>query len=293
MRRLTLGIKLLILIGLVYLSLEEIPVTDLLPPMKYKYRETFNFYGGTMIALSIFLLILDFFQVILVHFYKRRNRIKQDDNFVIGVSHIYNILMVGGILFGTLSLFRIDMKEAFTSISIVFAGLAILTKEYVANMLSGMIVTFSGHLSIGDQVMIGNRKGKIMDITLQNIHLRNEDDDYIYIPCNTIFFTDVINYTKMSIKRTSIEFEINNKNLDSVELLEKELIATLEQFHDKIDPESYYLRVAEILKDRVQLKFQYILKEPNRELERMIRRKAVRRLVEIIHQKEREKSGTK
>jgi small-conductance mechanosensitive channel len=285
MRRATLVIKLLILIGLSFIALEEIPVSDLLPPIKYKYRSTIDFYGGTAIKLAIFLLILDFFQVLLVKFYKRRNRIKHDDNFVIGVGHIYNILVVGGVLFGVLSVFKINVREAFTSLSIIFAGLAILTKEYVANLLSGMIITFSGHMSIGDQVKIGKQKGKIMDITLQNIHLRNEDDDYIYIPCNTVFFTEVINYTKMTIKRTSIEFEINIKHLESVEVLEAAIIETLQPFHDKIDPDSYYLRVAEILKDRVLLKFQYILKEPNRELERLIRRKTVRRLVEIMHQK--------
>jgi small-conductance mechanosensitive channel len=291
MRKATLIFKLLILIGLSFIALEDIPVSDLLPPLKSKYRAIADFYGGTAVKLAIFLLILDFFQVLLLYFYKRRNRIKHDDNFVVGVGHIYNILVVGGILFGVLSIFKINVREAFTSISIIFAGLAILTKEYVANLLSGMIITFSGHLSIGDQVLIGKQKGKIMDITLQNIHLRNEDDDYIYIPCNTVFFTEVINYTKMVIKRTSIEFEINIKNLESVETLEAAIIETLSPFHDKIDPESYYLRVAEILKDRVLLKFQYILKEPNRELERLIRRKTVRRLVQIMHQKEVEKNS--
>lgn len=294
MRRATLIIKFLLLIGLVFISLEEIPLTDLLPPVKYKYRDTINFYGSTMIRLAIFLLLLDFVQVVLVHFYKRKHKIRSNDNFVIGVSHIYNILVVVGVTIGILSLFRVNVKEVFTSISIVFAGLAILTKEYVANMLSGMIITFSGHLSIGDQVRIGANKGKIMDITLQNIHLLNEDDDYIYIPNSMVFFSEVINYTKMTMKRTSIEFEINIRNLESVEALEKEIIATLEPFHDKIDPNSYYLRVAEILKDRVTLKFQYILKVPNRDLERLIRRKTVRRLIEIINQKEVEtKRGKK
>jgi small-conductance mechanosensitive channel len=286
MRRLTIISKFLILIGLTYISLEGIPLVDFLPAIKYKYHETINFYGSVTFSLTIFLLILDFIQVLLVKFYKRKHQLKYDDNFVIGISHIYNLLVVGGIFFGILSLFRIDVRAAFTSLSIIFAGLAILTKEYVANLLSGMIITFSGHLSIGDQVMIGKHKGKIMDITLQNIHLRNEDDDYIYIPCNTVFFTEVINYTKMTFKRTSIEFEMNSKNLESIEVLEAKIIETLAPFYDKIDPESYYLRVADILKDRIQLKFQYILKEPNRELERLIRRKTVRKLVEIIHQKE-------
>jgi hypothetical protein len=35
------------------------------------------------------------------------------------------------------------------------------------------------------------------------------------------------------------------------------------------------------------MKFQYILKEPNKDLERLIRRKTIRRLVEIISEREK------
>jgi hypothetical protein len=45
--------------------------------------------------------------------------------------------------------------------------------------------------------------------------------------------------------------------------------------------------VAEVRKDNVSLKFQYILNEPNKELERQIRRKAIRRLVELISDREK------
>jgi len=45
--------------------------------------------------------------------------------------------------------------------------------------------------------------------------------------------------------------------------------------------------VAEVNRGSVTLKFQYILNEPNKELERAIRRKVVRRLVEIISGREK------
>ncbi len=252
-----------------------------------KYREPLDYYVNTLASIVLFLMLLDFIQFGVTGWYRRRHKITRDDNFIIGVGQIYLLLLVVGIVVGLLSLFRIDVRQLFTSLSIVFAGIAILTKDYISNMINGMIITFSGQLSIGDNVGIGVHRGKIMDITLQNIHLLNDDDDMIYIPNSLLLISEVINYTKREIKRTSIEFEIDLKHLKNVEELEAILIETLSPFQDLIKPESQYLRVAEVKKDLVLMKFQYILKDPNKELERQIRRRTTRRLVEVISQREK------
>ncbi|MCB0526585.1 MAG: hypothetical protein KDC86_18860, partial [Saprospiraceae bacterium] len=83
------------------------------------------------------------------------------------------------------------------------------------------------------------------------------------------------------------EFEIDLKYLTTVEELEKNLIDAISSFQELIKPESYYLRVAEVRKDNVAMKFQYILKKPNKEMERVIRKKAIRRLVEIITERKK------
>jgi small-conductance mechanosensitive channel len=252
-----------------------------------KYQVAFNYYKDTLAALAIFLMFLDFVQFFVTWIYRRRHKIRRDDNFIIGVGQIYSLLLAVGIVVGILSLFQIEPRQLFTSLSIVFAGLAILTKDYISNMINGMIITFSGQLSIGDNVRIGGHRGKITDITLQNIHILNDDDDMIFFPNNLLLTSEVINYTKREIKRTSIDFEIDLRHLKTVEDLEKTLIDVLSPFYDLIRPESYYLRVAEVRKDSVAMKFQYILNEPNKDLERLIRRKAIRRLVEIISEREK------
>jgi small-conductance mechanosensitive channel len=252
-----------------------------------KYRAAFGYYKQTLASIAIFLMFLDFVQFAVTWFYRRKHKIQRDDNFIIGVGQIYSLLLVVGLIVGILSLFQIDARQLFTSLSIVFAGIALLTKDYISNMINGMIITFSSQISIGDNVRIGQQRGKITDITLQNIHLLNDDDDMIYIPNNLLLISEVVNYTKREIKRTSIEFDIDLRHLKTVEDLEKSLIEELHPFQDFIKPDSYYLRVAEVRKDSIALKFQYILNEPNKDLERLIRRKAIRRLVEIISDREK------
>lgn len=285
MKYLILLLKLIVFTALVLIRLGEWDVSGLYNWSKY--RDTWAYYVDAFTSVSIFLMFLDFVQFFTVWWYRRRHKVRVEDNFVIGVGHIYSLLLAIGIIVGVLSLFRIDVKELFTSLSIIFAGLAILTKDYVSNMINGMIITFSGQLSIGDNVRIGQHRGKITDITLQNIHLLNDDDDMIYIPNNLVLTSEVVNYTKREIKRTSIDFDIDLKYLKTVEDLEKSLTEVLTPFQDLIKPDSYYLRVAEVKKDSVAMKFQYILNEPNKNLERQIRRRTIRRLVEIISDREK------
>ncbi|MBK6995074.1 MAG: mechanosensitive ion channel [Lewinellaceae bacterium] len=246
MKYLILLFKLMLFTTLVLIRLGEWDVSHYYAGSKY--HEPLDYYVRTLASIAIFLMLLDFVQFGTTWWYRRRHKIKRDDNFIIGVGQIYLLLLVVGLVVGLLSLFRIDVRQLFTSLSIVFAGIAILTKDYISNMINGMIITFSGQLSIGDNVRIGLHRGKITDITLQNIHLLNDDDDMIYIPNSLLLISEVVNYTKRDIKRTSIEFEIDLKHLKNVEELEQILIETLGPFQDLIKPESHYLRVAEVKK---------------------------------------------
>jgi small-conductance mechanosensitive channel len=282
-----LSTKAVLLAAFTAIRLGEWDMSPLLQHIKPKYHGMAMHYIATITGLVAFFLMLDFIQYFTNALYRRRNRVAGDDNFTIGVNHIYSITLVIGIIGGILSLFRLEIREVFTSLSIIFAGLAILTKDYISNMINGMIITFSGQMSIGDNVRIGSHRGKIIDITLQNIHLLNDDDDVIYIPNNLVLTTEAINYTKREIKRTSIDFDIDLRHLKSVEELEKILIDTLEPFHDQIQPDTYYLRVAEVRKDALSLKFQFILNVPNKDMERRIRRKTIRRIVEVISEREK------
>lgn len=287
MKYFRLGIKFLSLVLLVLSRMGEIDISPLWSHLRLRYHAVAQYYAETLLSLVIFLLLLDFVQFVIIWVYRKRKKVAHEDNFIIGIGQIYSIVFSTGIMGGLMSLFRLEIKEVFTSLSIIFAGLVLLTKDYVSNMINGMIITFSGQMSIGDNVKIGAHKGKIIDITLQNIHILNDDDDVIYFPNNMVLTVEVVNYTKRDIKRTSIDFDIDLRHLKNIEDLEQRLIEALSPYHDAISPDSYYLRVAEVRKDALSLKFQYILKEPNKELERQTRRRTIRSLVEIISDREK------
>ena len=152
MKYAVLLLKMLVFGSLVAIRLGEWDISYLYAGLKY--RNSIDYYVTALSSVAIFLMLLDFVQFFTIWWYRRRHRVWGSDNFIIGVGHIYSLLLVIGVVVGILSLFRVHVRELFTSLSIIFAGLAILTKDYISNMINGMIMTFSSQLSIGDNVSI-------------------------------------------------------------------------------------------------------------------------------------------
>ncbi|MCF8246174.1 MAG: mechanosensitive ion channel family protein [Saprospiraceae bacterium] len=245
--------------------------------------------GITNILLNFLILLLglNLLKIGAVALYRRRQNLPADrpDNVMVGIENIYILLTTAVVLIAFLSFFGIDIKSLFTGLTIVAAAIAIITKDYIANIISGISISFSDEISIGDYVKIAENKGKVMDISISRIALLNDDDDTIFIPNDTVFTSNIINYTKKGIRKVSIEFEMNLTFLDTIEELENDLIECLCDHHGSIEEGSFELKIVEIKKDSLDLKFQYTLKSINRELERDIRRKTVRRVVNHIGKK--------
>lgn len=223
--------------------------------------------------------------IILKRIYRGRKRMdpKQVDNVILGLENLYILLLVGATILTIFSFFGIPPRELFTSLTIVAAAIAILSKDFISEIISGMIIAFSKEIALDDNVKIGDKKGKVIDITLTKIALLNDDDDIIYLPNNKVHSSEIVNYTRKEIRKVSIEFELNIQALrTTVDELESDLRLAISEYQQYIEPNSYNLKIVEIKKDNLVLKFQYILKQPNRELEREIRRKTVRQVVNYV-----------
>ena len=145
-----------------------------------------------------------------------------------------------------------------------------------------MFIAFSKEVAIDDLVKVGDYSGKIVDIGISKTALLNDDDDLIYIPNHKFFIGEVTNYTKSPVRTTSLEFELEFRHLTTLENLEDALTRSLDPYKEFIEPESFNLKVVQVYKDYLHLKFQYILNVRDREMEKDIRRKSVRQVVDFI-----------
>lgn len=283
--------KLLLLVALIYAKVRSDEWEE---PLNEWGRRIFSLTKSDRVKFLNVLNILFNFSILILglhlaavagsSLYRRRNKIPKShpNNVILGIQNLYILLSTAIVTITLLSFFGIDIKSLFTGLTIVAAAIAIITKDYIANIISGIAISFSDEISLGDYVKIGEHKGKVTDISISRISLLNDDDDIIFIPNNTVFISEIINFTKKGIRRVSIEFELNLAFLRTIEELEADLIDCLKDYSESIEPNSYKLKIVDIEKDSLDLKFQYTLKEINRELEREIRRKTVRRVVNHI-----------
>lgn len=221
---------------------------------------------------------------IFFHYYRKRRDLKPlaTNNIIQAVDNLHYILVFFVIIGTVLRFFDIQILKVLTSLSIVAAAIAIISKDYLSNIISGLITVFSKELEIDDNISIHNHKGKVKALTLSKVVILNDDDDIVYIPNNIVFSSDFINYSKRRIKKTSIDFDLSTADLKSALEIETIIKNGIKEYLPYIEHNSIYLRIEHLKFDHVSFKFQYILKKSKKDLEREIRRKVKREILNLM-----------
>jgi len=213
---------------------------------------------------------------------KEMNKNRTRDNILVGLKNLYTIIVVLSVFLVILSLMGLDLKQVFTSLSIVAAAIAIVTKEFIAEIIIGIINGFSSKIEIDDIVEYNDQKGKIVELGLQKITLLTEDDEVLYVANSKFYNADIVNYTKRNIRSMSVDFQMDINKIRSVEELEKKLILACQPMEHYLVPDSYNLKLLKVSKDVIDFKFQYVLKEVRKEIHRQVRRIVLRTVANIV-----------
>lgn len=241
----------------------------------------------TLLSYIVFFIFLRLLSDIVKYYYSKKNKTKKNvkNNIHYGIENITKLLLGIGLLITISGIFGIELQTLITSLSIVAAAIAIISKEYINDFLGGINLIFSKDFEINDYVKLEEHKGKIIEINMFKIKILNENDDIVIIPNGKVNSSEIINYTKRDIRLMSIDFQIDIKLISSIELLEKEIISALTSYSEYIEQNSYNLKIVEMKKDYLDLKFQYTLKHIDIDLLRQIRKKTVREIFNYVSSK--------
>lgn len=255
--------------------------------MVIRYQKDLDFafpVVRSILQFAIFFVTINLITAALIVIYRLRKNIpfKYTDNVIVGINNVYYLILTIGVGMMILGFWGINVKELFTSLSIFAAAIAIIAKDFVSTIISGIILSFSNDINIDDYVKIGEHKGKIVDINIQKIVILNDDDDIIYLPNDKVLQSEIINYTKREIKKVNIDFEMSTQSFSSVEEIERQLADSLSEFSHWIEKGSYNIKIVDVKYDRLFLKFQYALTEVNRDIERTIRKKTIRLIANMV-----------
>jgi len=221
----------------------------------YKQREIIRnmAYGlNTFLTASVLISIGHF---ILVKLYNSRNEQQVvRGNFVLGITRVATVGNVFFIIVSLMIAVGINPKDFITSMTIVAMAIAVIFREYMTNMISGLIIMFSDQFSVGDRIKIGEYQGKIVDITLANLVVRDEDDDAVMIPNNLVFTATLVNKTSQKSNKIVVKFELPIDRSFAVAELEQYLSPLLQKNPNLDHSQGFTIKVADMTKDYIKYK---------------------------------------
>lgn len=218
-------------------------------------------------------LIISLARIIILQFYlKRTEESRVQPNFVIGIDRLATLLNMIIILVTFMLLFGVEPLKFLTSITIVAAAIALLTKDYITNIVNGLIIMFSDQLEIGDKILIGKNIGFIRDITLINMVLKSETGEIIIVPNTLALTSEVVNYSKNNSHQMIFDSEIPFYSKIQLNELEEHLNQALKPFSELVFVEGAQLNVMERKPESIIVRYQFPIKSGEKPTESNVRK---------------------
>lgn len=216
---------------------------------------------STIVRIVMYFLVIDLLVTYASRFimfaYRREHKRPKDyvDNFTIGVKNMFSVFGSVLFFFVVMYILGVDLISLFTSLSIIAFALVFTFKEYISNFLGGIVIMFSDRYRLKDYIEVGSFKGRISDITFQNVVLKTDSKNYVYVPNAMLVSTGVINYSKEAIKTVKIDFLVDKVFFSHFSDLEKELKKLISStFVDIVSSEDQvHLKVDSVEKDNAKL----------------------------------------
>lgn len=238
---------------------------------------------GTLRSIAI---VFVFLQTVVI-IYRIRNVITYDrtDNIIRSVTNGFTVFIYFSLFFLFLKYNGVSPVQFFTSISIVAAAVAIISKDYLTAILSGFFISFTKVVNIGEYITVGTSKGVVKDIKLTKLLLENDQGELIILSNEKVFQSDIINHSRSNKRQVILDFELSPSQSYNIDELENSLIESINKYTDHIVEDSFSLRVDQILIDKIKFTFLYTLKKLETEVASEIRRKTLRNLIKFIQSK--------
>ena len=203
-------------------------------------------------------------------------------NFLLGIAWISNILNSIVFISALIMAFGLKPVEFLTSLTIVAAAIAIVSKEYITNIVNGLIIMFTDQLTLGDTIKINDQKGIIKDITLLNTVLKRDDGLTMMIPNNLMLSTHVINYRFTDRKDVEFLFEVPIENQMSLKEIKEKIEPKLKKRLESKEISKFIVGLGGVFKEKITFKL-IVGIAPEREPE--IREEFDEILLELLYDK--------
>ena len=182
-----------ILVGIVlsrYLNIREVLFCVGIPLIIEIFRYLFGL--DFRISLSVLILSLSY---LIEKIIKRKVIVlpKEIHNLILGIGWY---IIYGGACLIILKIWEIPIEPFLLGAGVLGLGFSLATKDLISNLIAGILIIIDKPFKIGDLIEIDGQKGIVETLTLRTIKLRKLTGEVVYIPCNKVITTKVVNYTE-------------------------------------------------------------------------------------------------
>lgn len=227
------------------------------------------------VGLNFFLTASIFFSIgryIIIMLYTQRHFHKSTrGNFVLGINRLTAVLNATFAVIMIMIFLNIDPREFLTSMTIVAMAFAVTFREYITNMISGLIIMFSDQMSVGDKVVFSDNEGTIVDITLTNMVLLDDESNLVLVPNNLFFTSWMINKSSRISSLSHIRFKLPFNERSDFHALESHLKKVLSQ-HPKVHRvDDIELQVIDIDGDQIRYRIDFYLSDSQPRIQKEVK----------------------
>lgn len=262
---------------------------------RFIYSKKFNQVPNVTLLLDLLFMyfilttIFSLIKIITISTYRKIKKLPltSTDNIILGIESLYWLFLGIAIFIGTLQFIAIDLQTFFTSFALISVAFSWIFKEYIANILDGLIIMFSKDFKIGDYIVVGEYKGRIRHITFMNTEIKTDEGDIVFIPNTLILQREVTNFSKIKSKRIIYEFEIDKFHFPKIRKIEKSIIKNLKkEFEDIFEEERFFLKVVKIHHEGALLSAEIPITKYNFALEDFVKKNVSLSVMEFIDKEE-------
>lgn len=263
---------------------------------RFKYAGYYETLFPNLIALIdisllflIIILLLSFLKLLIMSTYRKRNKLQigSPDNTIIGIENLYRVAVIITLFFALMYYLGVDLVTFFTSFALVSVAFVWLFKEYLANIIDGLLIIFSDDFKIGDYIKVNEYKGRIKDIRFLNSKLITDEGDMVFIPNSLLFQREVINFSKVKFKRIIFDFEIDKSLFTKIRKVEKSIVKNLKkEFDGIIEEDKFMLKVERIHHQGAMLRAEISVRKYDFTLEAEIEKNISLSVMEFIDKEE-------
>ena len=132
-----------------------------------------------------------------------------------------------------------DLSRLVTGVGIGGAAVALVAKDSLASIFSGMFLLLDKPFVIGDWISINDIEGVVEDISFRSTRIRTFSQSLVIIPNNTINNANITNWSRMEKRRVVFDLGVSyDTTPEQIQLCTHEIQSAL-SLMDEVEKETY------------------------------------------------------